>query len=609
MYTVTFYSFKGGVGRTMAMANVAIELAERGRKVLVVDFDLEAPGLHTFDLYRTPEGMPGLIEYVSEFMRTNEAPDVTNYLYRSDRIGGNGGELWIMPSGCDRPGYQAMWRQIDWLDLYKNHNGFLLFEDLKQQWEHICKPDYVLIDSRTGYTDTAGICTRQLPDAVVTLFFPNDQNLLGLKDIIQDIRTEKPSSERDRITIHFVASNVPDLDDEEQILEKILTRFRNELEMDNNCIIHHYNSLRLLRQDLAVKELPKSSLAKEYRKLTDQIVERNVRDRDGALKILRDALDVRRRVRKYREVYRLEDDILEISKLHEQDGEISYNIGLVKLYERQFEAAEKRLSEAINLGHSNPDVFLVRAQAREALHKKDEAAGDAVAVISNEASDNFQREVAIRLLRAMGNGVRPSIVTSIAALPDEQQVQVASSFQWSKTELRIAIKILEPIYTRKDISPGLQRRARTLLSLAFIGLGRASEAVALLEPCVKTDVGSIDIVDHFNYAMAIWAKCGEPPLQEFKLLSEREQDVVGRSAPPNHLQCMALIYGVVGKTKAATEFLRKARNATIGLDGDSFSCWRYLEVSAEDFLQDLNDIQSLIEGKPVVPRFFETTAD
>ena len=46
---ITFYSYKGGTGRTMALANVACLLAEtHGRPVLVVDWDLEAPGLHRF---------------------------------------------------------------------------------------------------------------------------------------------------------------------------------------------------------------------------------------------------------------------------------------------------------------------------------------------------------------------------------------------------------------------------------------------------------------------------------------------------------------------------------------------------------------------------------
>src|SRR5436305_1706735 len=68
---VTFYSFKGGAGRSMALANVAWILASRGERVLVIDWDLEAPGLHRYfapflrdgDLHETE----GLIEFVWEF--------------------------------------------------------------------------------------------------------------------------------------------------------------------------------------------------------------------------------------------------------------------------------------------------------------------------------------------------------------------------------------------------------------------------------------------------------------------------------------------------------------------------------------------------------------
>src|SRR5262249_50873455 len=45
---VTFYSFKGGVGRTMALANVAWILASAGKRVLAVDWDLDSPGLHRY---------------------------------------------------------------------------------------------------------------------------------------------------------------------------------------------------------------------------------------------------------------------------------------------------------------------------------------------------------------------------------------------------------------------------------------------------------------------------------------------------------------------------------------------------------------------------------
>jgi len=48
---ITFYSYKGGTGRSMALSNIACLLAERQSEkngVLIIDWDLEAPGLHRF---------------------------------------------------------------------------------------------------------------------------------------------------------------------------------------------------------------------------------------------------------------------------------------------------------------------------------------------------------------------------------------------------------------------------------------------------------------------------------------------------------------------------------------------------------------------------------
>ena len=42
---VTGYSYKGGVGRSFALANMAVLLAQWQLRVLCVDWDLEAPGL------------------------------------------------------------------------------------------------------------------------------------------------------------------------------------------------------------------------------------------------------------------------------------------------------------------------------------------------------------------------------------------------------------------------------------------------------------------------------------------------------------------------------------------------------------------------------------
>ena len=98
MFTTTFYSYKGGVGRTMAMMNVAAATVLTGEDVVVVDFDLEAPGLETFELCRKQKSnpfkisdkdtkeknFPGLIDYILEYQETEKIPDIKGFIYEGN---------------------------------------------------------------------------------------------------------------------------------------------------------------------------------------------------------------------------------------------------------------------------------------------------------------------------------------------------------------------------------------------------------------------------------------------------------------------------------------------------------------------------------------------
>ena len=284
MYVITFYSFKGGVGRTMALVNVAAELVRRGRRVLVVDFDLEAPGLETYARLKPPKPHPGIVEYVTEFQRTKRVPDLLDHIYGTKPIGNKGGRLWVMPAGRRDAAYHRALMNLDWQRLYKDGDGFLLFEDTKKGWEieEKLKVDYVLIDSRTGETDVLGICTRQLPDSVVLMFTPNEQNLAGLEGVCKVIRREETEGLKKKIRLHFVAANVPDLDDEKGILHRQMQAFRERLEFkDLSGMIRRYENLNLLDQSVAVLDHPRSKLARSYRRLLRTLLMDNFADRDG----------------------------------------------------------------------------------------------------------------------------------------------------------------------------------------------------------------------------------------------------------------------------------------------------------------------------------------
>ena len=151
-------------------------------------------------------------------------------------------------------------------------DGFLLFEDTKLGWEQEYKPDYVLIDSRTGDTDVRGICTRQLPDAVVLMFTPNEQNLVGLESVVRDIRREETQGLKKKIRLHFVAANVPDLDDENGILYRQVKAFRDHLNFnDLSATIRRHDSLELLDQSIVTLDLRNSKLARSYRRLLNAL--------------------------------------------------------------------------------------------------------------------------------------------------------------------------------------------------------------------------------------------------------------------------------------------------------------------------------------------------
>ena len=185
---VTFYSYKGGVGRSFALANMAVLLGRWGFHVLCIDWDLEAPGLaHFFDSVEKSEALepggsneaPGLVELLTDFEVKKPLPlQWRNYvvpLVSKDTRG-----VSLLKAGRMDPTYTTRLHKLNWADLYRKGLGDsleIMFEELRQEY------DYVLIDARTGVTDFSGIITAQLPDILAFLFTSNEQSFRGATDI------------------------------------------------------------------------------------------------------------------------------------------------------------------------------------------------------------------------------------------------------------------------------------------------------------------------------------------------------------------------------------------------------------------------------------------
>ena len=605
MYTTTFYSFKGGVGRTMALVNTAVTLAIWGRRILVVDFDVEAPGLDTFDVLRPREEVPGIIDFVADYMKSGKAPDVTEYIGDCPNIGEEGGNLWIMPSGKDDT-YTATLSEIDWVDLYERRDGYMLFEDLRKQWSQALQPDYVLIDSRTGHTDSSGICTRQLPESVVILFFPNEQNLRGLTRVVRDIRAEADEPRRKDIALHFVMSNVPDLDDEDLILKDKISAFQRQLGFRRDpMVVHRYDSLSLLNQVVFSKDRPRSRLAQEYSNIVREISTRNWKDRDGALEYIRRAGE-RRRWLEDDSILTRDERLAKIEQGHRNDGEILFRLCELKESDRQFESADQLINQAINHGYDRPEAFLKRSRIRADNGELDGAVSDAWRVLeSRHVAPPMVREAVWRLVR-LEKGEPQGLVKSnaVASLDLNARFWLAQTFNRSRDDLLFAVALWEPIVSLSDLRPDMRMRSRHHLGLTYMGLGRCADAAKLFrEP--NCDVAEMGIIEAFNYGMALWGIDGTIDREVFGRVVDIDQSGEETEATTNYLQCMAIAYWATGETDMAVDCADRAKRVLTSDRGRAeFSCWRYLQVSVSTFEKDLTEIRDLVEKDEFrTPRF------
>jgi tetratricopeptide (TPR) repeat protein len=200
---ITFFSYKGGTGRTMALANVAWILASHGKRVLTVDWDLDSPGLHRFfqpfldaELFAST---PGVMEMLSEFGRAaadssldradpawhERFARVVPHAVSLDWPFPGSGILDIISAGRQGRSYAAAVAGFNWDAFYSRLGGGALFtamrEDMRRNY------DYTLIDSRTGLSDIAGICTVRFPDTVVNCFTLSGQSIDGAAAVARTI--------------------------------------------------------------------------------------------------------------------------------------------------------------------------------------------------------------------------------------------------------------------------------------------------------------------------------------------------------------------------------------------------------------------------------------
>lgn len=218
-----FYSFKGGVGRSTALAAMALHLAASGERVVVLDADLDAPGVGS--LLAAPDGATapwGIVDYLLERgIRGNDNSLLTadyHHYYPADSIAG---EILVFPAGVFDEHYMDKLARIDYgaPTTGSVHPLVSLLNQIRQD----LAPGWILVDAHDGLGDVSGFLTGGLCHFHVFLGTLADVSWWGLTRVLERLGRDRVRDGKAQAECLLVASMVPRSD--ERLFQALVERF------------------------------------------------------------------------------------------------------------------------------------------------------------------------------------------------------------------------------------------------------------------------------------------------------------------------------------------------------------------------------------------------
>jgi MinD-like ATPase involved in chromosome partitioning or flagellar assembly len=204
---VAFYGFRGGAGRTLALAHVAMMLAQKGLRVAVLDMDLEAPGLHVALGTEPPVEGTGLVTLIREALRleAGEKVSLAGHLQVVSPKEGTG-KVLLLPAGRVTRAYLA---QIEELGVGLWHEPKLSpLERILDSLRRDENPDVIFIDCRTGFSGMSASVLFHLADLAVIFLPLTEQVWDGVEVLLQAVAAARTHREN-KPGLIFVPSMVP----------------------------------------------------------------------------------------------------------------------------------------------------------------------------------------------------------------------------------------------------------------------------------------------------------------------------------------------------------------------------------------------------------------
>lgn len=211
---IVFFSIKGGVGRSTALAATAWSLAQAGKRVLVLDLDLESPGLSAALLPADRQPKYGITDWLVEDL-VNNGDMVFESMVATSNLS-HDGEIHVVPAhGAEHGEYIAKLGRV-WMPKVQDDGTREVWSArlgrLLSLLEAHIQPDVVLIDSRSGIDEIASACITDMAANLILLFaVDGEQTWNGYRMLFEQWqRAHVAEAIRERLRI--VGAMAPELD-------------------------------------------------------------------------------------------------------------------------------------------------------------------------------------------------------------------------------------------------------------------------------------------------------------------------------------------------------------------------------------------------------------
>ena len=245
---VSIHSYRGGTGKSNTAANLAATLVKYGKRVAVVDTDIQSPGIHVIFGFQEDQVSNSLNDYLWGRRPINEvAYDVTNTLGALAR---SGGKLLLIPSSTRTEDIARVLREGYDIELLGQG-----LQDLISEFDL----DFLLVDTHPGLNEET-LLSISVSDILFLILRPDAQDFQGTAVTVDVARKLKVPN------LSMVVNKAPQILDLDDLKSKVEKTYK----ADVAGIFPHSDEMMLLgSKGLFVVDYPNNPVSKTFNEIAN----------------------------------------------------------------------------------------------------------------------------------------------------------------------------------------------------------------------------------------------------------------------------------------------------------------------------------------------------